>query len=80
MNGITGTIIKIITSAGIAGIAVFAIYVLWNMNSNDIEHLQGAVEKQTEIYAATTKDTNEVLRNMTGAIEVQTEVMRSIIR
>ena len=76
-----GQLIKNAISLGIAGVvALAAIYVLWNINSNDIEHLQGAVEKQTEIYAATTKDTNEVLRNMTGAIEVQTEVMRSIIR
>ena len=80
MNGMTATIIKVITTTGVVGVAIFAIFVLWSINKNDITHLQAAVEKQTEIYAVTTKDTNETLRGMTGAIQLNTEVMRQFLR
>ena len=66
---------------GVAGIVCLAaIGVLWKINSNDILHLQGAVEKQTEVYAETQKETNQVLREVTNAIQLNTEVLRTLTR
>ena len=80
MNGQT-SILKSILSLGIAGvIALAAVYVLWKLNSNDIAHLEIAADRQTEVYAETQKETNEVLRDVTSAIQLNTEVLRTLTR
>ena len=76
-----GSIIKNVLSLGIAGvIALVALFILWKINSNDIAHLEVAVEKQTTVYAETQRETNRVLSNVTTAIELNTEVLRTLTR
>ena len=52
-----------------AVIAVIGIGALLKINVNDIAHLETAVTSQTEKWVSVQRETNEVLRGMTKAVE-----------
>ena len=80
MNGQTN-IWKSVLQLGVAGvIGLVAIYVLWNINVNDIAHLEAAVEQQTQVYVQTQKDITKVLQEVSFAITLNTEVLRTLTR
>ena len=66
-------IAKTITSAGGIILALFLGYILYKTTSNDLTHIQRAIDNQTEIMG-------KVLRENTKAIEGNTKVLEIIER
>jgi len=67
---------KMITSVGGVILAGFLAYVLYNVLTNDLAHVNTAIEGIGEVQ----KDTNAVLRDNTAAIQGNTEVLRILER
>ena len=57
-------ITMIVTSVGGIILAGALVYVLYKIINNDLIHLQGAVERQTEVI----QDTSLVLKDMNAAV------------
>ena len=70
LQGIFNT--KTITSAGGIVLAIMMSYFLYKITTNHLEHIDRAIEKQTEV----TKQTNDVLLNLNGSIQSNTEILR----
>ena len=67
---------KMITASGGIVLALFLVYVLYTILTNDFAHINRALESMN----GTQKETNEVLRNNASAIEGNTEVLRILER
>ena len=67
---------KTITSAGGIVVSLFLAYVLFKVLTNDLTHLNAAIERMGTIQ----NETNEVLRQNASAIEGNTEVLRILER
>ena len=65
--------VKTITSAGGVLIALVLVYFVGKILTNELPHIQIAVEEQTRVMS-------EVLRDNTKAIEANTEVLRILER
>ena len=65
-----------VTSVGGVILAGFLAYVLYSVLTNDLAHVNTAIQG----IGAVQKDTNEVLRNNTAAIQGNTEVLRILER
>ena len=74
LNGIFNT--KTITSAGGIVLAIMMSYFLYKITSNHLDHIDRAIEKQTEV----TEKTNEVLRDLSGSLQSNTEILRILER
>jgi len=67
---------KTITSAGGIVLALLMSYYLYKITSNHLDHIDKAIERQTSV----TEQTNEVLRNLNGSIQSNTEIIRVLER
>ena len=67
---------KTITSAGGIVLAIMMSYFLYKITSNHLDHIDRSIDKQTEV----TTQTNEILRNLNGSIQGNTEVLKIIER
>ena len=56
--------------------ALFCVYVLYKILTNDLAHLNNSIEKQVDVQ----QQANEVLRNLNGSIQSNTEVLKIIER
>mgnify|MGYP001559485615 FL=1 len=65
--------VKTITSAGGILIALVLVYFIGKILTNELPHIQRAVEEQTRVM-------EKVLRDNTKAIESNTEILRIIER
>ena len=63
---------KDLTTAGATIVAILLIITLYKVLTNDLLNIEKAVNNQTE----TTKETNVVLRELTGVIHTNTETLR----
>ena len=69
---------KVITSVGGILLAGMAIWGLIRMNTNDMNHMRADIKAAMESRNEIQKDTNEILRDMTGVIERNTQVIQNI--
>ena len=67
---------KMITSVGGIILAGFLAYVLYNVLTNDLSHINETIQGVGEVQ----KDTNQVLRQNTASIEGNTEILRILER
>lgn len=74
LQGIFNT--KTITSAGGIVLAIMMSYFLYKVTTNHLDHIDNAIQAQTEVQ----KDTNDILRLNAQAITGNTEVLKIIER
>jgi len=67
---------KVITSAGGITLAIMMSYFLYRITTNHLNHIDQAIQAQTEVQ----KDTNDVLRDNATAITGNTKVLEIIER
>ncbi len=71
MNGNTPTIVKILSQAGLAGIALAALWIVWNLASSHITHnTEVLIELKNEVRNSNevTKDLSEVVSELKHVI------------
>ena len=67
---------KTLQTSGAIIMALFCVYVLYKILTNDLAHLNNSIEKQVDVQ----QQANEVLRNLNGSIQSNTEVLKIIER
>lgn len=68
--------VKTITSAGGILISLYLGFVLFKVLTNDLTHLNESIVKQAEVQ----EKTNEVLRELSGALQANNEILRILER
>jgi len=67
---------KVITSVGGIVLALFLAFILYQIITNDLTHINETLKAQIHIQA----DTNQVLRENTQMIQSNTEILRILER
>ena len=67
---------KTLQTSGAIIMALFTVYVLFKILTNDLTHIHNAIQAQTEVQ----KDTNAVLLKNAEALIGNTEILRIIER
>lgn len=67
---------KTITSTGGIVLAIMMSYYLFKITTNHLDHIDNAIQAQTEVQ----KDTNDVLRLNAQTIQGNTEILKIIER
>lgn len=59
----------LVKKTGMTVVALFALFVLYKTLTNDLPHLKEAIDRQTDVFQQTQRETNEVLRENTRVLE-----------
>ena len=59
----------LIKKSGMIVVALAALFVLYKTLSNDLPHIESAINRQTDVFQQSQRETNEVLRENTKVLE-----------